>query len=264
MAKKLKINTELKEKLEKLYKEIYDTFGSDEFANFFHFVIDVIGRCAIIVHSKRVTYKYTNVMNKYQQLVELYNKAFDHFNATLFNNALPKVIITIQTRGRKKCYGWFWKDRWNEAGKPAHEINMSAENINRTKEDQCETLIHEMVHLYNAIRDIADCNSLQYHNKHFKSAAEEAGLLVMKYPGRGWAMTSLGEKAKKAVDDFTETFPSDTFRPEKKATYNRIYTVMCSEDDYNTFKALQLGMTQKELFSKMLTAYTNSSMLVTT
>jgi hypothetical protein len=201
-------------------------------------------------------------MNKYQQLVELYNKAFEHFNKELFEGKLPKVIITIQTRGRKKCYGWFWKDRWNEAGQPAHEINMSAENINRTKEDQCETLIHEMVHLHNAIRNIDDCNSLQYHNKYFKSAAEEAGLLVMKYPGRGWAMTSLGEKAKLAVDNFTEVFPNDTFRPEKKAVYNRIYTVMCSEDDYATFKMLQGDMTQKELFAKMVNAYQNQMALV--
>lgn len=197
-------------------------------------------------------------MNKYQQLVELYNKAFDHFNATLFNNSLPKVVITIQTRGRKKCYGWFWKDRWNEDGKPAHEINMSAENVNRTKEDQCETLIHEMVHLHNAIRNIDDCNSLQYHNKHFKSAAEEAGLLVMKYPGRGWAMTSLGEKAKLATDSFNETFPNDTFRPEKKASYIRIYTVMCSEEDYAKFKTMQGSKTQKELFTEMMNAYEDS------
>jgi hypothetical protein len=200
-------------------------------------------------------YKTKYSMNKYEQLVALYNRAFDHFNTTLFDNALPKVIITIQTRGRKKCYGWFWKDRWNEAGKPAHEINMSAENINRTKEDQCETLIHEMVHLHNAIRDISDCNSLQYHNKHFKSAAEQAGLLVMKYPGRGWGMTSLGAAAKAAVDSFTEVFPSDTFRPEKKVIYNRIYTVMCTEEDYALFKAVQNNLTQKELFSVMMNVY---------
>lgn len=194
-------------------------------------------------------------MNKYQQLVELYNKAFEHFNKELFNGTLPKVVITIQTRGRKKCYGWFHKDRWNEAGQPAHEINMSAENINRTKEDQCETLIHEMVHLHNAIRNVDDCNALQYHNKHFKSAAEEAGLLVMKYPGRGWAMTSLGEKAKRVVDGFNETFPTDTFRPEQKSTYVRIYTVMCSEEDYVKFKMMQGDKTQKELFADMMNAY---------
>lgn len=200
-------------------------------------------------------------MNKYQQLVELYNKAFEHFNKELFGGELPTVIITIQTRGRKKCYGWFWKDRWNEAGKPAHEINMSAENINRTKEDQCETLIHEMVHLYNATRGIEDCNALQYHNKHFKSAAEKAGLLVNKYPGRGWGMTTLGEKAKVAVDSFNGLFPNDTYRPEKRMAYVRVYTVMCSEEDYETFKLLQGDRTQKELFKAMLETYTRGGMV---
>lgn len=194
-------------------------------------------------------------MNKYQELVNIYNKAFNHFNKELFEDKLPKVIITIQTRGRKKCYGWFWKNRWNENGNPVHEINMSAENINRTKDDQCETLIHEMVHLYNAIHNIEDCNTLQYHNKHFKSAAENAGLLVMKYPGKGWAMTSLGEKAKQVVDSFTEVFPNDTFRPEKKATYVKIYTVMCSEEDFNKFKMYQGTRTQKEVFKEMMDVY---------
>ena len=196
-------------------------------------------------------------MNKYQELVTIYNKAFEFFNKELFNNELPKVIITIQTRGRKKCYGWFWKNRWTENGNAVHEINMSAENINRTKEDQCETLIHEMLHLHNAIRGINDCNALQYHNKYFKVAAEEAGLLVMKYPGKGWAMTSLGDIAKKVVDSFTEVFPNDTFRPEKKATYVKIYTVMCSEEDFNTFKTYQGTKTQKETFKEMIDVYNN-------
>lgn len=208
-----------------------------------------------MVDVERITLTQTTMHTKYQELVVAYNKAFDHFNTTLFGGTLPKPIITIQTRGRKKCYGWFWANRWNENGTNVHEINMSAENVHRTKEDQCETLIHEMVHLHNAIRNIDDCNALGYHNKNFKSAAEEAGLLVMKFPGKGWAMTSLGQKAKDAVDSFTDTLPTDTYRPEVKRTYAKIWTVMCTEDDYKAFKEMQGTKSQKEFFGELIFTY---------
>lgn len=132
---------------------------------------------------------------------ELY-RAFDHFNKTFADNKLPKPVITIQESGRKNAYGWFgqgfWFDKELETGVP--EINLSAEYVARGAEQVLETLLHEMAHFYNAVNNIRDCSSGQYHNKHFKSAAEKFGLKVTREGARGFCRTSLTEESQQAID----------------------------------------------------------------
>jgi hypothetical protein len=134
---------------------------------------------------------------------ELY-RAFDFFNKHFTDNKLPKVVITIQESGRRNALGWFgngfWRDSATENSVP--EINLSAEYLSRSPEGILETVLHEMAHLMNAVNDIRDCSSGQYHNKHFKKAAEEFGLIVKRTGNKGWAYTSLGEEASKAIKQF--------------------------------------------------------------
>jgi len=112
-------------------------------------------------------------------------------------------MITIQTAGRKKAYGWHSKDRWEDQnGHLRTEINLSAEYINRPAEDICETIIHEMAHLVNSKNGIKDCTPTQYHNKHFKTSAEALGLVVEKVKQRGYAKTSLGPEAAALIEKF--------------------------------------------------------------
>lgn len=116
------------------------------------------------------------------------------------------VFITIQSSNKKNNLGHFWANRWDaDTTKDAtekviyHEININADRMNRPVEDVLEVLLHELAHLYNNVLGIEDCNAAQYHNKHFKSAAQKFGLNVDKFPGRGWALTSLDEEGHAAI-----------------------------------------------------------------
>lgn len=133
---------------------------------------------------------------------ELY-RAFDVFNRVFAESKLPKVVITIQESGRRNAYGWFGNGFWTDrlAGEAVPEINLSAEYMSRGPEGLLETLLHEMAHLWNAtIADVRDCSGGQYHNKHFKTAAERFGLEVSRDGKRGWAYTKLTDVSRDAIN----------------------------------------------------------------
>ncbi len=128
------------------------------------------------------------------------------------------VEITVQSKGRKSdILGWFtvdkvWRNNFFGQDKikiARHEINLSAEHLNRSLEEIVGTVIHEMVHYKNLIDGVKDTSSGQYHNKKFLIAAESVGLVVEKGK-RGFAYTSLSEDLKKWVDE--QNFYSDAFR----------------------------------------------------
>lgn len=156
-----------------------------------------------VYRNKLGRYTFDPAKRNQKAIEELY-RAFDFFNARFAKGALPKVIITIQEAGRRNAYGWFgksfWKDDICEQG--VCEINLSAEYMGRDPLSILETLLHEMAHLDNAMNDIRDCTSGQYHNKKFKQAAERYGLTVKRMGNKGWASTQLGELAVQAIDDF--------------------------------------------------------------
>lgn len=133
-------------------------------------------------------------------LNELY-RAFDFFNQQFADGKLPKVVITVQESGRKNALGWFAHQSWidNICNDHACEINLSAEYIGTDANNTLCTLLHEMAHLYNASKGIKDCSSGQYHNKHFKLAAEKFGLSVSRMRNRGYAQTHLDEPALEAI-----------------------------------------------------------------
>lgn len=132
---------------------------------------------------------------------------YSYFNKELFKDELPAVALTIQTQGRKNCYGWCsvgerWECKEADLVNRWYEINLSAEYMDRGIELVSSTLIHEMVHLWNGINGINDCNpKTQNHNKHFKEKAEQVGLIVEKMDRKGWAKTSLSDKLIQLVKD---------------------------------------------------------------
>lgn len=138
---------------------------------------------------------------------ELYNelyRAFDFFNDRFAEGKLPKVVITIQESGRRNAYGWFGDGFWTDrlAGGAVPEINLSAEYLSRGSSGLLETLLHEMAHLWNAtVANIRDCSGGQYHNKHFKTAAERFGLEVSRDGTRGWAYTKLTSESDAAIKE---------------------------------------------------------------
>lgn len=117
-----------------------------------------------------------------QPVLNELHKAFDLFNGHFFGNELPPVVITIQSQGKRSCYGWFsvqkvWSD--NESAE-LHEINISAEHIGSREGKMVsvlQTLLHEMLHHFASHNDIQDTSrSGSYHNKKFKQIAETHGM----------------------------------------------------------------------------------------
>lgn len=122
--------------------------------------------------------KQTKQITNLQPAIKELHKAFDKANQVLFNNELPEVVITMNTRGnRKGVLGWFTvNEAWTSGENEFHEINIVPEAMNRDFMEIMTTLIHEMVHLYNHVNGIKDTSrGNAYHNKRFLKSAEEHG-----------------------------------------------------------------------------------------
>jgi hypothetical protein len=119
-------------------------------------------------------------------------EAIKHFGLT----ADPaRIVITIQSKGRKNALGWFGANHWKN-GKPEalHEINLSAEYLKT--HNMGETLIHELAHAENKTLGIQDCSGRR-HNKKFKAMAEKLGLEVKELdPAVGYGFTDLADGAR--------------------------------------------------------------------
>lgn len=86
-----------------------------------------------------------------------------------------------------------------------YEINICAEHLARPFEQVAETLLHEMVHLYNLQIGVQDTSrNGTYHNKKFKETAEQHGLDVGKDPKYGWTITTLDAEARAFVDSLQD------------------------------------------------------------
>jgi len=206
----------------------------------------------------------------YNKAVDVLQKAFIYFNEALAEKELDKVpVITIQSKGRRCAYGWFWDSTWKSGDDYRPEINISAEHLSRSAHAIMETLIHEMAHMINAKRKVKDCNASQYHNKNFKATAEAIGLTVSKMGTHGYAKTELGDKARAAVTSFVASNDCsvfDTFnRVDHKRTWRKIFTIPCTEMVKSWFEseAIELGITQKDLVDMIITSYNKETAAVT-
>ena len=156
--------------------------------------------------------KTTTNQEPMENIIRTLNKMFDEFNNHYYGGVLPadRKIITTHTRGRKAASGWCSVDPiWTEKeGSERWEINICAEELN-SFENVAEVLLHEMAHFFDNVNGINDCNpKTQYHNKAFKRAAEEHGLIVTRTEKNGWAHTELSEEAA----EFIKTIDGSAFR----------------------------------------------------
>ena len=138
---------------------------------------------------------------------------FEYINAELELNLDTPVFTLIPNRGRQSYYGWFWQGRWQSGKKNLPEINITADTLKRSVEDIFETVLHECVHYVNWSNDIVDCNANQYHNKAFKKQAEAFGLKVDRMKNKGYAKTSLDEKANNLVKKYKCKYCKDDKNP---------------------------------------------------
>ena len=141
--------------------------------------------------------------------------AFNSINEHFFGNTLEKVIITLKEGAKKNAYGWIETVKnWQQGNTERHEINISADYLDRPINDIIATLMHEMCHLYNIELGIKDTSRANiYHNKKFKEAAETHGLVTQFNEHIGYSHTELTESTAEWVKN---NIPIEGFRLYKK------------------------------------------------
>ncbi len=153
-----------------------------------------------------------NGTEKYIGTVEYLSRLYDYCNAKLFNNELVKPVITVQQDAKNKTNGWWsvgkvWHENAEDEGE--HELNMTAQQLNRPINQIAATLIHEMCHQFASVRNVQDCSrSGTYHNKMFKKIAEEHGLTVQCVQTIGWSHTTLTDETAALIAEFVKDNPA--------------------------------------------------------
>ena len=125
------------------------------------------------------------------RLANQLEKMFRALNADFFDGVLEMPIITVTPSSRSYAHYTPW-DAWQSKDTYRREINIASGTLNRPLEAICASLLHEMVHYYNdAILNVQDCSrGGTFHNKRFKQAAEEHGLICTKTENYGFSKTS--------------------------------------------------------------------------
>lgn len=129
-------------------------------------------------------------LTNYQRVSNYLVKVFKAINEEYFENSLDIPTITIQST--VGAYGHVSVQKvWHSNEVATHELNLSADYLNRPIENVVATLIHEACHLYALQNDIKDTsNHGVYHNKRFKDIAENIGHLhIEKHEKYGWTIT---------------------------------------------------------------------------
>lgn len=122
-------------------------------------------------------------------------KMFRALNRDFFpGEEIEEPIITIQST--PTAYGHVSVAKtWKRKDEDRHELNISADWLNRPIENIVGTMLHEMVHLYNMEHGIKDTSrGGAYHNKRFKAEAEKRGLIISHDKRIGWSVTQPGER----------------------------------------------------------------------
>lgn len=149
--------------------------------------------------------------NSLKVIVAKLEELFQIFNNRFYEGKLEQPVITVSPDTAGGSYGWFtvgkvWINSKTETGH--HEINICAETLARPFHEVCETLLHEMVHLYCSQNEIKDTSrGGRYHNKKYKEEAERHGLTAEQSGTHGYTRTSLAYNTLV----FVNTLNSDTF-----------------------------------------------------
>lgn len=103
-------------------------------------------------------------------------KAYEHFNRELFEGELPACLFTLQRQ--KRTFGYFSKDRFGRLdGTTTDEIAINPEYFASVKDllEVLQTLVHEMVHLWQA--HFGTPSRACYHNREWADKMESLGLM---------------------------------------------------------------------------------------
>lgn len=114
-------------------------------------------------------------MSKPITIYDNMQRAYDHFNSTLFHGNLPDCLITLQRR--RGARGYFLSDAFDAREKKttADEIAMCPNTfVGRSDKDVLSTLAHEMAHVWQQHYGKPSRNG--YHNMEWAKKMLEIGL----------------------------------------------------------------------------------------
>lgn len=143
---------------------------------------------------------------------EVLERGFEVLNMVYFDNSLMMPVITIMSSPRTNGHFTTGKT-WRAEDNRLHEINISAEHLDRPIENIMATLCHEMIHYFcleNGIKDTSQNG--RYHNKRFKEEAEKRGLLISYDKSIGYSITTPSEEFKNVLREYDIEKPIDINR----------------------------------------------------
>lgn len=152
-----------------------------------------------------------NGTEKYIETVNYLAKLYDYCNDKIFGGELTRPVITVQRDERNKSNGWWsvkkvWKENDKDEGE--HELNITAQQLNRSINEIAATMIHKMCHQYASVHNMQDTSRAgNYHNKLFKRIAENHGLTVGCVQTIGWSHTELTDETAARIAEFVKDNP---------------------------------------------------------
>lgn len=132
-------------------------------------------------------------VTKMSRCVSMIEGVYNSTNADLWDNALPPVIITVESS--PESYAHTTRNRvWKRKEDNLFELSISSEYLSYPIETLLDSVIHEQIHVFCRVNEIAETSrNGYYHNRKFKELAESHGLKCV-YTGSsyGWNTTEEG------------------------------------------------------------------------
>ena len=148
---------------------------------------------------------------------------FDYYNKELFEGKLNDCLINMNCK--KSYYGWFRPESWynsnNAKEKNIHEISINTDHFNDDDIKYHQTLVHEMVHLWQHV--FGKRSRSGYHNKEWAQKMEAIGLIPSSTGKEGGAKT--GQKMADYVDPNGLFIKMFNLLEEKKVKYKPTHCI---------------------------------------
>ena len=138
------------------------------------------------------------------------------------HSQIPAVVIILAsgTETRQARWGHFASGRWNVGNDQRAEVMISGEALRLTPPEVLAVILHEAAHALAFARTIKDTSRQgRYHNKQFKTGAEELGLIVEHDQRNGWSASKITHHAEHAyARDLTALAEAMTLWRRSEAT----------------------------------------------
>ncbi len=125
-----------------------------------------------------------------EQLISLYNE----INNIAWSGSLPPVLVELVFAKVNK--GWRTKFLENRN----YKIVINIDAISCEERELYVNMMHQMVHIYNDLRDLKDTtNRYRYHNLVYKKEAENRGIIIQQRENDGYYPVDIEQDIYKQI-----------------------------------------------------------------